>query len=105
MARLITAATFIHSNMPKGATHDAPFLTGDDAWDVAAFLESKKRPPKAALSKDFPIASEKPVDVPYGPYSDGFPPEQHKYGPFKPIREKLRLLKQQSINTDKVTEH
>jgi len=35
---------------------------------------------------------QKPVDTPYGPYVDDFPPEQHKYGPFDPIRAKVREL-------------
>jgi thiosulfate dehydrogenase len=33
-----------------------------------------------------------PVDAPYGPYVDGFPAVQHKYGPFGPIRARLKEL-------------
>jgi thiosulfate dehydrogenase len=36
---------------------------------------------------------EKPVDAPYGPYADGFSEQQHKYGPFAPIRAALARLK------------
>jgi thiosulfate dehydrogenase len=32
MARLITAANFIHANMPQGATWQTPALTSEDAW-------------------------------------------------------------------------
>jgi thiosulfate dehydrogenase len=35
---------------------------------------------------------QKLVDAPYGPYVDGFPAEQHKYGPFGPIRARLKEL-------------
>jgi thiosulfate dehydrogenase len=27
------------------------------------------------------------MSTPYGPYADGFPLEQHKYGPYPPIAE------------------
>jgi thiosulfate dehydrogenase len=36
---------------------------------------------------------EKPADTPYGPYADGFGEQQHKYGPFAPIRAALARLK------------
>ena len=35
---------------------------------------------------------QKPVDTPYGPYADGFSLEQHKFGPFGPIRAKVQEL-------------
>ena len=44
-------------------------------------------PPAKDLKKDWPKISEKPIDHPFGPYSDSFTEEQHKYGPFKPIQE------------------
>ncbi|SEN97882.1 thiosulfate dehydrogenase, partial [Flavobacterium sinopsychrotolerans] len=31
--------------------------------------------------------SKKPVDHPFGPFSDRFTEIQHKFGPFKPIKE------------------
>jgi cytochrome c len=49
-------------------------------------------PMRANLEKDFPVKMQKPVDTPYGPYVDEFPAEQHKLGPFEPIRTKLREL-------------
>ena len=36
--------------------------------------------------------AQKPIDTPYGPYVDGFSLEQHKYGPFGPIRAKVEEL-------------
>src|SRR6266540_2965161 len=93
MARLITAANFIHFNMPHGADYLNPQLSGEDAWDAAAYVISQPRPRKAGLDKDFPDLLEKPVDAPYGPYADGFGAHQHKYGPFAPIRAAIARLK------------
>nr|WP_231739165.1 c-type cytochrome [Novosphingobium sp. FSW06-99] len=86
MARLTNAANFIHNNMPNGTTWADPALSVTDAWDVAAYIETQPRPHKADLDRDFPNRREKPVDTPYGPYADGFPASQHKFGPFAPIR-------------------
>jgi thiosulfate dehydrogenase len=89
MARLTTAANFVHFNMPHGADYLNPQLSVEEAWDVAAYLVSQPRPHKQGLDRDYPDLLEKPVDTPYGPYADGFSEEQHKYGPFAPIREAL----------------
>src|SRR5258708_6105192 len=93
MARLITAANFIHFNMPHGADYLNPQLSPEDAWDIAATMISQRRPHKADLAKDFPDLLEKPADTPYGPYADGFSEQQHKYGPFAPIRAAVARLK------------
>jgi thiosulfate dehydrogenase len=93
MARLITAANFIHFNMPHGADYLNPQLTPEDSWDIAAYMVSQPRPQRAGLDKDFPDLLEKPVDTPYGPYADGFSVAQHKYGPFAPIRAAIARLK------------
>jgi thiosulfate dehydrogenase len=92
MTRVLTAAGFVRHNMPVGTTFDAPVLSDADAYDVAAYINSLDRPARAGLENDFPIKTQKPVDAPYGPYVDGFPPEQHKYGPFGPIRARLKEL-------------
>jgi thiosulfate dehydrogenase len=94
MDRIITAANFVHANMPQGADYLNPVLSTDDAWDVAAFVVSQPRPHKEGLEKDFPDLALKPVDTPYGPYVDDFGVEQHTYGPFAPIRAALARLKQ-----------
>lgn len=93
MARLITAANFLHFNMPHGADYLNPQLSIEQAWDVAAFVISQPRPRKAGLDKDFPDLLQKPVDTPYGPYADGFSERQHKYGPFAPIRAAIAKAK------------
>ena len=83
--RISNFAGYIKSNMPfKQATHDNPKLSIEEAWDVAAFVNSQPRPSKD-LNKDWPDISKKPFDHPFGPYTDGFTENQHKFGPFKPI--------------------
>lgn len=83
--RLSRFAGYVKDNMPfNQTTHKEPALSDEDAWDVAAFVNSQPRP-KKDLSKDWPDISKKPVDHPFGPYSDGFSEPQHKYGPFQPI--------------------
>jgi len=89
MSRLLTAAAYAMHNMPIGTTFDAPVLADEEAYDVAAYMVSQQRPQKANLDRDFPVRLQKPVDTPYGPYVDGFSAEQHRYGPFGPIRESL----------------
>ncbi len=79
MYRLMTAASFIKANMP----FDNPDLTIEQAYDVAAYISSQGRPVKPGIEKDFPVLKFKPVDAPYPPFNDDFPPEQHKYGPFQ----------------------
>lgn len=93
MARLITAANFVHNNMPAGTDWMMPILSVEESWDVAAFLVSQPRPARPGLARDFPDLLQKPVDAAYGPYADDFPEAQHKYGPFGPIRAALARLK------------
>jgi thiosulfate dehydrogenase len=92
MSRLLTAAAYAMHNMPIGTAFNAPVLTDEQAYDVAAYIISQNRPEEANLDKDFPIRLQKPIDTPYGPYVDGFSLEQHKYGPFGPIRAKVDEL-------------
>lgn len=82
--RLSRFAGFVKANMPYGVSYENPFLTDGEAWDVAAYVNSMPRPVKD-FSMDWPDISKKPFDHPFGPFSDGFSEEQHKYGPFKPI--------------------
>jgi thiosulfate dehydrogenase len=93
MARLITIANFVHSNMPNGANWSQPLVSQDDAWDAGAYVVSQPRPRKADLAADFPDRLTKPADAPYGPYADGFSETQHKYGPFGPIETEDRRLR------------
>ncbi|MFT4862647.1 MAG: thiosulfate dehydrogenase [Pseudohongiellaceae bacterium] len=83
MTRLLTAAKFIKARMPLGQ----PDLSDDEAYDVAAYMNSNDRPQRPNLELDYPDLTKKPVDSPYPPYADSFPIEQHRLGPFGPIRE------------------
>lgn len=74
-------AGFIKYNMPYTAVRQAPALTDEEAWNVAAFVNSQPRPEKR-FAGDWPVLSDKPVDYPFGPYADSFSETRHKYGPF-----------------------
>ncbi|MGJ1197968.1 c-type cytochrome [Sphingobacterium spiritivorum] len=82
MARLLTAAKFIKANMPLGATYEAPVLSDEEAYDVAAYINSFPRPVKANKEKDYPNLEKKPKDSPYPPFNDQISQLQHKYGPY-----------------------
>ena len=84
--RLSRFAGYVRDNMPFGASYKAPQLKDEDAWDVAAFVNSQPRPDKT-FKKDWPDISLKPIDHPFGPYKDNFSEQQHKYGPFGPIQQ------------------
>jgi len=85
MHRLIASASFIRANMPFGTRYDAPVLSPEDAWDVAAYINSQDRPHREYLEADYPNRARKPVDAPFPPFADNFPLEQHRLGPFQPI--------------------
>lgn len=87
--RISTFAKYAKFNMPQGVTHTSPLLTDEEAWDVAAFVNSQSRP-HIKVPRDWPDISKKPVDHPFGPYADSFTEKQHKYGPFKPILEEQK---------------
>lgn len=89
--RLSRFAGYVKANMPLGATYEAPQLTDEESWDVAAYVNSLPRPEKD-LSNDWPDISKKPIDHPFGPFTDGFGEAQHKLGPFKPIEERRKAL-------------
>ena len=84
--RISKFAGYVKMNMPFGVSHENPQLTDEEAWDLAAFVNSMDRPVKDK-SKDWPDLKDKPLDHPFGPFEDPFPESQHKYGPYKPIEE------------------
>lgn len=90
--RLSRFAGYIKANMPLGASYKAPMLSDEEAWDLAAYVNSMPRPSKD-LSKDWPKLEEKNFDHPFGPFADAFSEEQHKFGPFKPIKEAQKKTK------------
>ncbi|MBN8856950.1 MAG: cytochrome C, partial [Sphingobacteriales bacterium] len=85
LLRLSGFAAFVKNNMPFGTDFHKPVLSNEEAWDVAAFVNSHERP-HMDQSTDWQDLAKKPVDYPYGPYIDTFSEKQHKYGPFTPIK-------------------
>lgn len=82
--RLRNFSGFVKYNMPLGVTINNTILSDEEAWHVAAYVNSQPRPHKDQ-SKDWPDIKLKSIDVPVGPYIDDFTEKQHKFGPFKPI--------------------
>lgn len=93
--RISRLAGYIKANMPIGATYLEPLLNDEDAWDIAAFVNTQPHPLKNF--NDWPDISKKPLDEPFGPYHDGFSEQQHKYGPYKPIEERRRKLAKETV--------
>ncbi|RYU91983.1 c-type cytochrome [Mucilaginibacter terrigena] len=91
MYRLINFAGFVKNNMPYGSTYQNPQLTDEEAWNVSAFVNSQPRPHKDQRM-DWNDLKKKPIDFPFGPYLDTFSEKQHKYGPYKPIKEAQKAL-------------
>lgn len=84
--RLSRFAGFVKDNMPHlTSNHDHPILSDEEAWDVAAYVNSQPRPSFKKQKNDWPDISKKPVDHPFGPFIDPFTENQHKYGPFQAI--------------------
>ena len=100
--RISNFAKYVKYNMPLGVNHNNTQLTDEEAWDVAAFVNSKPRP-KKDIGKDWPKIEEKPFDHPFGPFADGFSETQHKFGPFKPIKSKIDAIKKKKDKAKKTT--
>lgn len=81
MYQLTKLARFIKYNMPYDKPAGSVRLTDEEAFDLAAFINSQERR-EFNISNDWPIISTKPVDYPFGPYADTFSAERHKYGPW-----------------------
>jgi thiosulfate dehydrogenase len=96
--RISRFAGYIKYNMPLGAAYENPQLSDEESWDIAAYVESLDRPMKD-LSQDWPDISKKPVDHPFGPFSDSFAEIQHKFGPFKSIKEEKKKNKKNNLKT------
>ncbi len=86
MNRLLTTAAFIQGNMPLGTAWNHPAISNEDAYDIAGYLSSGKRPQMSGLEKDYPKLEKKPPDAPYPPYIDNLPQERHQYGPFEAMK-------------------
>jgi len=91
-SRVLKLAGFIKANMPdKKATWRKPYLTDEQAINVAAFINDGRihmRPQKKNKEiPDYPDPKTKAIDYEFGPYADTFSAFQHKFGPYKPIIE------------------
>lgn len=94
--RLSRLAGYVKDNMPYDeAYHYKPVLSDEEAWDVAAYINTKARPLKR-FTGDWPVINTKPVDHPFGPFSDTFSEQQHKFGPFGAIVEFREKAKQKA---------
>jgi thiosulfate dehydrogenase len=86
MQRVILLARFVKGNMPYGTTPNKPVLTDEEAFDVAAYVNSERFHFRPAGKTPFSTRPElKPIDFPFGPFADPFTEEQHRYGPFREI--------------------
>jgi thiosulfate dehydrogenase len=83
--RMSNLAGYAKSNMPFGVSFAYPVLSDEEAWDVAAYINSQPRP-SFNNTNDWPDISKKPIDHPFGPFADSFDENQHKYGPFAEIK-------------------
>ena len=90
--RLSRIAGYVKHNMPFDSAALGYKLTNEQAWDVSAYITAQPRPVKT-FSFDWPNIAKKPVDHPFGPFADSFSAEQHKFGPFRPIKEAKELSK------------
>lgn len=85
--RISSLAAFIKYNMPYITNEIGPQLTDEEAWDLAAFVNSQPRPVKF-FKQDWPKTETKPFDYPFAPFPDSFSATQHKYGPFTLFKKK-----------------
>jgi len=80
--RLSKLAGFIQNNMPYPINYKSVVLTTEQAWDIAAYINTRDRLFKDH-SNDYAVdISKKPFDFPFAPYADNFSQEQHKFGPY-----------------------
>mgnify|MGYP006267002965 CR=1 FL=1 len=100
--RISNFAKYVKYNMPQGTRHENPQLTDEEAWDVAAYVNSRPRP-HLDVPTDWPDRSKKPVDHPFGPYTDSFPEWQHKFGPFKAIAKAQKQREDQEAKKKKTS--
>ncbi len=87
MHRIIKMSQWLIANMPNDkATHQKPFLTTEEAFDLSAFVNDDdihKRPPVGEFQ--YPHNEEKAIDYGEGPFADTFSVAQHRLGPYQPI--------------------
>ena len=82
MYRVSRLAGFARHNMPFDAPAFSSQISDEEAWDVAAFINSQPRPHKS-FPGDWPDIKSKPFDYPVGPYADDRTEQEHKLGPWR----------------------
>lgn len=86
--RVHKLAAFVYTNMPhKKSSYQKPYLSVEDAYDVAAFINDDRiheRPINKRL-KNYPNIKTKPLDYGTGPFIDNFTEAEHKFGPWQQI--------------------
>ena len=93
MDRLIAGANFIHANMPEWHRVAEPSTVGPRRLGRGRLVPGPgARTEGQTSTATGRWALEKPVDSGYGPYADELPQEQHRLGPFTPIRVRIREL-------------
>jgi thiosulfate dehydrogenase len=87
MHRIIKMSQWLVANMPHGiASHQKPFLTSEQAFDIAAFINDDEIHERPVVKEfQYPNYEEKAIDYDRGPFADTFSVSQHKYGPYQPI--------------------
>ena len=104
MARPVTVASFVRADTPFGTDYAHPVLSAQDAFDVAAFVDSQPRPHRLGNEGELPGRALKPADATYPPVLGPFPPSQHPTGPWQPIRQwqkdKARALRRDSASPE-----
>jgi thiosulfate dehydrogenase len=81
--RLSKFAGFVKNNMPYPMDYRSAVLTDEQAWDVAAYVNTQERSFKDHSKDYLTDIAKKPYDFPFPPYADNFSEEQHKFGPYK----------------------
>ncbi len=87
MHRIIKQAQWLKHNMPYDkVTSGKPFLTDEQALDIAAYVNDDGIHPRPSPANfDYPHIEEKALDYDRGPFSDSFSGSAHKYGPYQPM--------------------
>jgi thiosulfate dehydrogenase len=87
MHRVIKMAQWLKANMPyEKATSDKPFLSDEEALDIAAFINDDAIHTRPYVkTSDYPYPEEKAIDYDNGPFMDTFSVAHHKFGPYPSI--------------------
>ncbi|MEJ0019360.1 MAG: c-type cytochrome [Acetobacteraceae bacterium] len=85
MSRIVTGAWFARANMPNGIRYQYPLLAVDDAYDVMAYVDTRPRPHKPNLDRDYPDPWTKPVGTMFPPWPGHFSAERNRFGPWQAI--------------------